>query len=262
MPPKGLPKYLPKTRLYVPDALVTGARVAATPGQARHLLKVLRLGIGDRVALFNGRNGEWTASIVEAGRDACILALEAQLRPQQPEDGPWLLFAPIKKTGVDFIAEKATELGVTRLWPVFSAHTAAERINTDRLVANAVAAAEQCRRLTVPEIAAPVHLTDLAGCWPADRALLILDERGGSPLAEVLSTLPVSNCKPPGLLVGPEGGWAPGEIGPLLKRVRGACSVTLGPRILRAETAALAGIVGWQMLAGDGSRPPTVRDPG
>ncbi|TVR95421.1 MAG: 16S rRNA (uracil(1498)-N(3))-methyltransferase [Rhodospirillales bacterium] len=251
----------PKTRLFVPDPLSAGALVSADPGQVGHLLRVLRLGVGDSVALFNGRDGEWTALIAEAGRNACTLRVQAPLLPQCAEDGPWLLFAPVKKAGVDFIAEKATELGVSRLWPVFTARTATERINTHRLRANAVAAAEQCRRLTVPEIADPVRLADLPGRWPAGRPLLILDERGGMPMRAVLASSSVARPKPPGLLIGPEGGWAPGEIEAIQAGVADACSVTLGPRILRAETAALAGLACWQVLAGDGDRPPPGRHP-
>ncbi len=245
---------IPKVRLFVEVPLAAGASVELSAPQAHYLGHVMRLGADDVLLVFNGRDGEWGARIEAASRGRSTLVAEALNRPQVAETGPWLLFAPLKKTAVDFIAEKATELGASRLWPVFTRHTDAVRVNTARLGARAVEAAEQCRRLTIPEVPAPVPLKDLPRLWPAERPLVVLDERGrGRPIAEVLRSL--AGTPPPGFLVGPEGGFAATELDALapLAFVRGA---SLGPRILRAETAAIAALVCWQALVGDWTEPP------
>jgi 16S rRNA (uracil1498-N3)-methyltransferase len=252
-----------KVRLFVEEALAADALLSLGGAQANYLVNVMRVHPGDTLLLFNGRDGEWQAEVAQARRQACTLSVVRQIRPQHAEPGPWLLFAPIKKTAVDFIVEKATELGAARLWPVFTLRTAASRVNLERLRAHAIEASEQCERLTVPVIEPPFPLADLAGRWPADRTLLVLDEHGGgAPIADILQpdTLAARRWDhPPGILAGPEGGLAASELD-ALARLPFVTRVTLGPRILRAETAALAALACWQALAGDGRTPPPPRD--
>jgi 16S rRNA (uracil1498-N3)-methyltransferase len=240
----------PKARLFVEEALAANASLVLDGGQASYLVNVMRLRPGDALLLFNGRDGEWQGRVERAARQSCRVDVALQVRRQRAELGPWLVFAPIKKTGVDFIAEKATELGASRLWPVFTRNTAAARINLERLRAHAIEAAEQCERLTVPDVESPLQLEALAGRWPPDRPLLVLDARGdAAPLAKALTEIGHSG-PPPGILVGPEGGLTASEM-QTLGRSPFVARVTLGRRILRAETAALAALACWQVLAGD-----------
>lgn len=250
-----MPISSPKTRLFVSGDLASGAALTLDGKPAHYLLNVLRMTAGERVAVFNGRDGEWLAVIVAADRRRCELRLESQARAQQAELGPWLLFAPVKKIGVDVIVEKATELGAARLWPVLTVRTQSGRVNLERLRAQSVEAAEQCRRLTIPEIAPPVALPVLPGQWPAGRRLVVLDERGAAPpLAAVIgAAAPRPSALPPGFLVGPEGGFAAYELD-ALTALPFVSAASLGPRILRAETAALAALACWQALAGDWGR--------
>ncbi len=225
--------------------------VALERAQSHYLTHVMRLAEGDAVALFNGRDGEWRAVIAGGGRHAATLHCENQTRPQRTEPDVWLAFAPLKKTPTDFLIEKATELGASRLMPVFTRHTAAERVKVERLRAHAIEAAEQCERLSVPEVAEPVTLERLLADWPAGRRLLVLDETGGGrPIADVLAG---SGDGPPpvhGLLIGPEGGFAAAELD-ALRKLSFVTPLGVGPRILRAETAALAALSCWQALVGD-----------
>lgn len=208
----------------------------------------MRAAVGTSVALFNGRDGEWRASLVEAGKKKALLAVEDQLRPQAPEPDLWLLFAPVKRARIDFIAEKATELGVSVLQPVFTKHTVMSRVNDDRLRAIAVEAAEQCERLSVPDVRDPMSLDALLANWPEGRCLILLDEGGGGkPVAEVLAGLADG---PAALLVGPEGGFAKSELD-ALRSLSFAVPVGLGPRILRADTAVVAALSCYQAIRGD-----------
>ena len=177
-----------KARLFVEADLTGGATLALGRAQSRYLTQVMRLGGGDRVQVFNGRDGEWRAEIEAAAVGRCLLRVGANTRPQDVESDLWLVFAPLKKTATDFVVGKATELGVSRLLPVVTRNTQTRRVNRDRLLANAVEAAEQCERMTVPEVAAPVPLERLIDGWPRARRLLFLDEGGtGAPIAQVLS---------------------------------------------------------------------------
>lgn len=236
-------------RLYVESELAKGGRVTLDRGQAHYLGRVMRLHAGDHVSLFNGKDGEWTAAIETAGKSRVSAIIESQNRSQEAEPGPWLSFAPIKKTPTDFIVEKATELGVTRLGPVFTQNTNSTRINLDRLRAHAVEAAEQCQRLTVPEIVQAVTLDQFISDWPKERKLLWLDESGGGrAIAEVLNDLRdpsggiTHEC---GFLSGPEGGFAERELDALRERDF-VIAIDLGPRVLRADTAVLAALACWQ----------------
>jgi 16S rRNA (uracil1498-N3)-methyltransferase len=211
----------------------------------------MRLGTGDGVALFNGRDGEWSAAIGDLGKDRSVVTPERLLREQVAEPGPWLAFSPLKKARTDFLVEKATELGVSRLCPVITCHTQSARVNRDRMQANAVEAAEQSERLTVPEIAGPETLENLTAGWLSERRLMVLDETGGGrPIAQVLFRLRDGNGGKPvelGFLSGPEGGFDAGELD-ALRKLDFVTAVDLGPRTLRAETAALAALACWQAV--------------
>jgi 16S rRNA (uracil1498-N3)-methyltransferase len=238
----------PKVRLFVTVPLGPDAAVPVEADQANYLFNVMRLKPCDTVALFNGHDGEWRATVEAAQRRTGLLRCAAALRPQAGSPDLDLLFAPLKKARTDFVAEKATEMGVRRLIPVFTRHTNAERVNAARLRAHAVEAAEQCGILTVPEVAEPRGLAAVLDGWDAGRHLMFCDESlHAAPAAAVLAAAPRG---PWAVLVGPEGGFAPEEQA----RLRGlpfARPVTLGPRILRADTAAVAALALWQAALGD-----------
>ena len=233
-------------RLYVDAPLALGADVPASEAQAHYLLNVMRVTAGKTVALFNGRDGEWHANVAVPAKRRVNFTLQKQIRAQTPEPDLWLAFAPVKR--LEFLAEKATELGVSALLPVFTRHTDVTRVNVDRLRANAVEAAEQCERQSVPTVHEPVSFDAFLAAWPVDRRLYFLDETGGgAPIAEVLRA---ATPAPAGFLTGPEGGFAQSELD-ALRQLPFATAVGLGPRILRAETAALAAVTCWQALLGD-----------
>lgn len=239
-------------RLHVAADLAPGA-LTLGKDQSHYLANVMRARPGDDVLVFNGRHGEWRGRLESVGKNAVAMTLEAQMRPQAAEPDLWLLAAPIKKDCIDLVAEKAAELGASALWPVITRRTVMSRVNTERLAAHMVEAAEQCERLTVPQVMEPVALDRVLADWDGARTLLFLDESGGgAPLARVLAGLPDG---PLAVLVGPEGGFAPEERS-LLARQPFARPVGLGPRILRAETAAIAALAIVQAIRGDWSRGP------
>jgi 16S rRNA (uracil1498-N3)-methyltransferase len=235
-------------RLFVPDDLACGLTVELPPQAAHRLLHVMRRKPGDTLALFNGRDGEWAARISAAGKNRCALEVAERLRPQLPTPDVWLAFAALKRDALDLLVEKATELGAAALAPVFTRRTVAERVNLERMRATAVAAAEQCGRLTTPDVRAPRPLADLMGAWPAERHLMFCDEAGEAP--PVLAALAGASPGPWAVLVGPEGGFAPEERR-MLRALPFTIPVSLGPRILRAETAAVAALTLWQAALGD-----------
>lgn len=237
-----------KVRLFVEADLGPGAVAPLSPEQAHYLFTVMRLGAGDPVAVFNGRDGEWIAQARPSGRRGGALVAA---RPGQPQRRPmdlWLLFAPIKKARTDFIVEKATELGCARVAPVFTRRTNAERLRPERLRAHAIEAAEQCGETFVPEVAAPVRLDALLDGWDAGRRVMFCDEaRTAAPAGQALAS---AGPGPWAILVGPEGGFAAEEAA----RLRAAPFVTpasLGPRVLRADTAAVAALALWQSVLGE-----------
>lgn len=239
-------------RLFVSQPLAEGATIALSREQAHYLANVMRARPGESVALFNGADGEWLGRIAELGKNAATLALAERLRPQAPEPDVWLLAAPIKKDCIDLVAEKAAELGASALWPVFTRRTVMSRVNGERLRARMVEAAEQCERLSVPELKEPVTLDKALAGWDPARTLLFLDESGGgAPVATVLAGV----APPLAVLVGPEGGFAPEER-VMLAKLPFARPVGLGPRILRAETAAIAALTVVQALVGDWNLSP------
>jgi 16S rRNA (uracil1498-N3)-methyltransferase len=237
-----------KVRLYVEAELGDGARVSLSDSQAHYLLHVMRARAGDFVSLFNGRDGEWLARVTEVTKRGCVLACEKEIAKQDEVPDIWLCFAPIKKTPADYVVQKATELGVRALVPVFTRRTIVTRVNTERMLANAVEASEQSGRLTVPEIREPVTLEKLLASWPRERRLFFCDEGGeAKPIAQAVRGTGTAPCA---ILTGPEGGFDRSERD-RLRAETFVTPLTLGQRILRADTAALAALSVWQALAGD-----------
>ena len=235
-----------KVRLFIDHPLGSGQAVPLNADQAHYLSGVMRLQAGTVIEVFNGRDGAWDAEIVTASKRGGTLALRAQVAPQRDPPDLWLIFAPIKKARTDFIVEKAAELGAARILPVQTDFTNSERIRQDRLQAHAVEAAEQCRGTFVPEVADLTSLSKLLDGWDPARRILWADESRVGP-ADALSGLPRG---PWAVLIGPEGGFSPPER----KRLRDATFVTpisLGPRILRADTAAVALLTLFQAHLGD-----------
>ncbi len=235
-------------RLHVEAPLRAGAELQGTARHAHSLGTVLRRGPGDALALFNGADGEWQAEIAALRKDRISFRLGPRLRPQAAEGGPVLVFAAVKREAMDLIAGKATELGAAALWPVISARSNVTRVGLERLRAIATEAAEQCGRLTVPMVAEVRPLASVIGDWPAGRTLVVADESGAAPPLAAL--LPAHAQTRLALLTGPEGGFEPAELDGLRRRPF-VLAAGLGPRILRAETAAIAGLALIQALAGD-----------
>ena len=244
------------SRLFVQTALSAGSEVPLDEAQVHYLRHVMRRADGAPLLLFNGGDGEWRATLEGRGKKAAVARVTEQTREQAAEPDIWLCFAPLKRARIDYLAEKATELGATVLQPVLTHHTIVERVNVERLRANAVEAAEQSERLSVPEVRPPVALARLAGDWPAERRLLVCDETGGGPpIAKALQTLDAqARSAPWAIVIGPEGGFDAAELAGL-RRIKDVMAVGLGPRILRADTAALAALACWQSLVGDWQRP-------
>jgi len=239
---------MPMIRLHVETTLHEGAMPAGTARHAHYLGTVMRRGPGDAVALFNAGDGEFQAEIATLRKDRITFRVGARLRTPAPESGPWLVFAAVKREAMDLIAEKATELGAAVLQPVLAARSNVTRVGTERLRAIAIEAAEQCGRLSVPDLREPVPLPVLIGGWDAARSLVVADESGTAPpLARVLAD---AGSRPLALLIGPEGGFDPLELDGLRRRPF-VLAAGLGPRILRAETAAIAGLALIQALTGD-----------
>jgi len=255
-------------RLFVDEDLRAGAEIALDKGASHYLLTVLRLSTGAELRVFNGRDGEWRARLSEAGRKSAAIALEAQTREQLSAPDLHLLFAPVKKARTDFIVEKATELGARLLQPVMTARTQSERVRVDRLEALVREAAEQTERLDLPEIRAPEKLERLLGAWDPARRLIFCDEAGDAPDAPwggaqgraqpMADALRAATPSAAGwaILIGPEGGFSPEERA-RLRALDYAVPVSLGPRILRADTAAAAALSVWQAELGDWRTPLT-----
>ncbi|MCJ7871629.1 16S rRNA (uracil(1498)-N(3))-methyltransferase [Marinovum sp. 2_MG-2023] len=236
-------------RLYVEHALGQGQTIPLTREQAHYLFGVMRLTAGAQLLLFNGQDGEWRAEVVQAGKRGGILICQAQTKEQGLPPDLWLLFAPVKKARTDFIVEKAVEMGVRRIVPVQSEFTNSDRIRADKQRAHAIEAAEQCGATFVPDVADIQKLSTIFDNWPAERKLMFCDEtRVGGSL--VLADLIAAGPGPWAILIGPEGGFSASEHA-RLRALDFAHPVALGPRILRAETAAVAALTLWQMALGD-----------
>lgn len=243
---------LTSERLFVTDDLSAGAAIALSPDQAHYLLNVLRLGPGAKLLVFNGRDGEWSAAISEARKRSVTLAAIAQVRPQ--DEGPDIdyLFAPLKHARLDYMVQKATEMGVSRLSPVITDRTIAGRVNIERMAANATEAAEQCGILRVPEVRAPEKLQDVLDAWldtgERKRPLVFCDEGEGA--SDPIRRLETLKGRPVSLLIGPEGGFSDRERERLL-RLEFVVPLSLGPRIMRADTAAVAALALINAVTGD-----------
>ncbi|HMN54468.1 MAG TPA: 16S rRNA (uracil(1498)-N(3))-methyltransferase [Sphingopyxis sp.] len=211
---------------------------------AHYLLNVMRLKSGDPLLLFDDRSGEWLGVVADAGKKSLTVRIERRTREREAVPDLWLCFAPVKKARLDWIIEKATELGIARLQPVITERTIVERVKRERIEAQIVEACEQCGRTALPELAEPVKLPHLLKDWPAGRTLLFADEEGGTPLAGLDAPAPAA------ILTGPEGGFTDRERAALLA-VPAVRRMSLGPRILRAETAAIAAVGLWMGLHGD-----------
>ena len=234
-------------RLFVDADLTGGATIMLPPPASHYLTQVMRRIAGDDVRLFDDRSGEWHARVVTPHRKATVVELVAHLAPREAVTDLWLCAAPLKRGRIDWVAEKACELGVARFMPVVTARTVVDKLNLDRLRAHMIEAAEQCGRTALPELVAPMPLAALLADWPSDRALIFADETGGAPLAEALRVARA----PAAILIGPEGGFTLGER-TAIRALAATVPVSLGPRILRADTAAAVAVGVWQALAGDG----------
>lgn len=235
-----------KIRLYVEHPLGAGQTVSLSRDQAHYLFGVMRLSEGGQVLLFNGEAGEWRAEVSQAGKRGGVLTCVEQTKAQAMPPDLWLLFAPIKKARTDFIVEKAAEMGARRICPVQTEFTNSERIRQDRLQAHAVEAAEQCGGTFVPEVCDLAKLDRMLADWPEGRQLMFCDEA----LAGAAEVLGAQARGPWAILIGPEGGFSPAERD-RLRALPFAHAVSLGPRILRADTAAVAAMTVWQQALGD-----------
>ncbi len=239
-------------RIYVEDALEAGVAILLPEAQGKYLTRVMRLAEGAKIRVFNGQDGEWSAEISLSGKKVSVRPT-AQSRQQESALGLTLLFAPIKKSRTDFIVEKATELGVRKIMPVITDYTQSNRVRTDRMRLLAIEAAEQTERMDIPRIAEAAPLAKALANWDADIPLIYCDEAGETaPLQNAVSRFPDRKA---GLLVGPEGGFSPKEQ-KMLRALDFVIPITLGPRILRAETAVVSALTLWQSLVGDWQKAP------
>jgi 16S rRNA (uracil1498-N3)-methyltransferase len=236
-----------RIRLHVDHPLAKEQTVPLTREQAHYLFGVMRLGMGDDLSLFNGKDGEWRAEVKAAGKRGGTLVCQVMTAPLRVPPDLWLVFAPIKKARTDFIVEKAAELGARRVLPMQTAYTNSERVRRDRLQAHAVEAAEQCGGTFVPDVDEMARLDHLLDTWPADRHLLFCDEAAAGTFQADLTGLPGG---PWAILIGPEGGFSDTERDRLCALPQ-AHRIALGPRILRADTAAVAALTLWQAALGD-----------
>lgn len=235
-------------RLFVESKLTSGQAINLHREQARYLLTVMRRSTGSSVRVFNGMDGEWSATLVQTGRDKASLNLEQKIRVQVVTDGPWLAFAMIKRSPTELIVEKATELGVSVLQPVRTSRSNSDRLNCQRLSRIAIEAAEQSERMDAPQIKEPTSLSELLSNWPKDRLLIVGDETGASP--PICDALKGKAGTSYGLLIGPEGGFTSDELNGFNK-ISFVQKISLGPRVLRAETAAIVSLALAQATIGD-----------
>ncbi len=239
-------------RLHCDSPIHAGEPIAATPQQVHYLLHVLRMRQGDEVLVFNGRDGEWLARLRGEGRKEWRLEPLRQTRPQPPAADLQFCFAPLKSGRMDYLVQKATEMGAGRLRPVLTQHTQQQRFSADRMLANVIEAAEQCGILSVPALDPPLRLTDLIEGWESGRALVFCDE--AAEIDNPISALQPLRGRPAGILIGPEGGFSASER-ETLRQLPFVTAISLGPRILRADTAAVAALALFQAVAGDWVQP-------
>ena len=237
-------------RLFVDAPLAEGARITLSREQANYLLNVLRLAAGDSVIIFNGIDGEWRAVLADTGRKAASLDVTQAIRAQEAGPDIHYLFAPLKHARLDYMVQKAVEMGASRLRPVLTRRTQAQRVNLERMRANVIEAAEQCGILTIADIEEPLTLEKALAQWPQDLLLVFCDE--DAPMADPVAALRhrAAPGAPIAVLIGPEGGFDPSERA-LLMRMEQTLAISLGPRILRADTAAVAALALVQAAVGD-----------
>ena len=241
-------------RLFVKSPLVGNSTIELEQHHVHYLKNVMRLKISDHLLVFNGKDGEWEVEINNLEKKSGTAIAIKRTKEQYNEPDVTLLFAPIKHGKIDFLAQKATELGVTALQPVFTKHTIASRVNTERLQSNAIEAAEQSERLTVPEILEPIDINKLISSWDSNKKLLLCDETGkGKPIKEALSESEKGTWA---ILIGPEGGFSKDELD-MLYKLPYVVPASLGPRILKADTAAFAALTCWQEHLGDWQNLPS-----
>ena len=239
---------LTSQRVFVDTALAAGAAVACTQDQAHYLRSVLRMEAGADLLVFNGRDGEWRATLRADGKRGATLEIRALERAQESGPDLWYLFAPLKRSRLDYMVQKAVEMGVSRLMPVITQHTNAERVNIERMRANVIEAAEQCGILQIADVVEPIKLAALLDTWPTERALIFCDE--GAPRTSPLEALAKVPRGPLAVLIGPEGGFSDVER-QLIAGKSYAHPISLGPRVMRADTAAVAALAVVQVVLGD-----------
>ncbi len=247
---------MPRIRLFVNQEIATRQSIELDAAQSHYLIRVMRQQQGDVITIFNSTDGQWQASISHADKKHCVLHVDQCTRTVSIEPDVWLCFAPVKHQALHNIIEKGTELGVSVFQPVRTERTVVHRLNYEQLQKNAIEAAEQCERLSVPNIQEMVSLPELLQHWDLSRTLFYCDETGkGSPIAQALRPLPA--LTPAAFLIGPEGGFTPHEFDSITQHSF-ATAVTMGPRILRADTAALAALTCYMNLKGDWHLMPTL----
>lgn len=235
-------------RLFIDTPLARGGDIACGPEQVNYLVNVLRLKAGDTILVFNGCDGEWACEVTEAAKRRCRLVVREQVRAQEIPVPLHYYFAPLKRGRLDYMVQKAVEMGVSHLHPVLTRRTIADRVKHERMRANAVEAAEQCGILSLPDISEPIKLMSLLDTWPEKRALVFCDEL--APIADPVAALSGLSQLETAILIGPEGGFAPEERKRLLA-ASFAIPLSLGPRIMRADTAAVAALTLVQAVRGD-----------
>ncbi len=249
------PEY-PRTRLYSEQPLMGGASISLDEKRSHYLANVLRQKTGDKIAIFNGIDGEWLAEISSLSKKSVTLSVQKQLRAQKTSSDLWLVCAPLKSGKSEWVLEKATELGISAFVPVKTNFTIVDKTNAERLTVIAIEASEQCERLDVPIIKPIITLEKLLGSWPKDRLLIYGDESGASKSAkELLPEIPHTSYA---VLIGPEGGFSTTELA-LLRELPYAVGMCLGPRVLRADTAAIAALTLMQAWLGDWNEKPAFR---
>ncbi|GAA0732629.1 16S rRNA (uracil(1498)-N(3))-methyltransferase [Sphingomonas japonica] len=239
-PPESTP------RLFLDQRLELGAHIRLDGPQAHYLIAVMRIRDGDPIKLFDDATGEWLALVRNIRKRDLEVEITGHLCPREAVPDLWLVAAPIRKGRIDWLVEKACELGVDRVVPVLTRRTVVDRLNLDRLRAHLIEAAEQCGRTALPSLAEPAKLPALLRDWPTDRALFFADETGGAPALDAMRARP----GPAAILIGPEGGFDPEERAAIRAHPQ-AVGITLGPRILRADTAAAAAVALWMAASGD-----------
>lgn len=244
---------MPKIRIYTNSQLLKDGFVELSKEQAHYLCNVMRQKDGDEIKLFNGNDGEWQSVISSISKKNCSVRIVEQTKEQKNEPDIWLYFAPVKNAPINNLVQKATELGVSKLIPVFTQHTVISRVNVERLRLIAIEAAEQCRRLTIPQIEEPVKFANLLNSWDENRGLILCDESGGGEsFTKALGNDKHANHA---IIIGPEGGFSQSEF-EMLKNKPYVVSVGMGPRILRADTAAIAALTSYMNILGDWDEQP------